>query len=273
MVDPKSITVASPLLVPVVYEEQTYYTSQYFHRQYLANSQHRGKYQRHHDFVRLLRSMEAYQLYLDQHDIVEIRWDRIKTEAKQILLYWHPLFQAAGWHALILLNATAQVAMSHHLDDELSKQLSVTANTLASRQSQSLPSTSTQAMLVQHQLLGQALEHIALLEQGQERLQRQQDTQAAELAAIKDRQPPQGKLRPGTWLRLHGKPRLNADLMRHLNAACRSRETPQGWRPDGYDWPVPYFTPETIAAAYEEVTKQLSFIHDPGMGYHRSGSR
>ena len=89
------------------------------------------------------------------------------------------------------------------------------------------------------------------------------------LDAIEARRPPQDKLRPGEWLRRYSKPHLGVELMGQLNAACRRREEAERWRPDGYDFAVPYYTPETIAAAYDEVTRQISFIHDPGVVYER----
>ena len=104
-------------------------------------------------------------------------------------------------------------------------------------------------------------------------LEQRQDALDERLTAIEARRPPEGKLRPGSWLRSHSKPHLNPAIMEQLNAACRRREEPERWRPEGYDWPVPYYTAETLAAAYEEVTRQLSFIHDPGVVYHRQRGR
>ena len=100
-------------------------------------------------------------------------------------------------------------------------------------------------------------------------VEQRMDILEAKVQGITERQPPAGKLRPGDWLRRYSKPHLGKDLMSLLNAACRRKETPESWRPDGYDWPVPYYTAETIAAAYEEVTKQLYFLHDPGVVYER----
>ena len=146
-------TVASPLLAPVAYEGQTYFTSQYFHQHYRSNSPYGGKYHRHHDFVRLLRRIEAYELYVGQGDILEVSWSRIKLEGKHNLLSWQPLFQAAGWNPLTLLNATAQLALSNFLDDEASKQMAVTANTVAARRQTS------------HDLLAQYPEMQAIVQQ------------------------------------------------------------------------------------------------------------
>jgi len=119
---------------PVQWQGQEYFTSQYFHTQYLANSQYGGKYQRHSDFLRVIRSIPAYALYVAQGDIAELDWSRIKSEGKPILLSFQPLFQAAGWNPLTLLNATTQIALANFLDDEESKKLAVATNTQTARQ-------------------------------------------------------------------------------------------------------------------------------------------
>jgi hypothetical protein len=118
----------------VPWHGQEYFTSQYFHQQYLANSPHGGKYRQHSHFVRTIRAIPAYPIYLEQDAIVELTWNRIKTEGNPILDSFQPLFQAAGWNPLTLLNATAQIALTHHLEDELSKQISVAVNTASARQ-------------------------------------------------------------------------------------------------------------------------------------------
>jgi hypothetical protein len=128
---------------PVQYNGQEYYTSQYFHRQYIANSVHGGKYQRHGDFLRLLRTIETYKIYIQQGDIVELVWSQVNSRTPNQRSYvvteedkstslsqlFKPLFQAINYNPLTLLNATAQLALSHHLDDEINKQLSVAVNT------------------------------------------------------------------------------------------------------------------------------------------------
>lgn len=143
MASPQSITNAlpqpnGPLMQPVVYEGETYLISQFFHWQYVANSGTKGKHRRYDHFLRLLRSIETYQDHKSLGNIVELEFPRIKAEAPHILVDLKPLFQATGYHPLTLINATAQAALSHHLDDELSKQLSVAINTQAARQSASI---------------------------------------------------------------------------------------------------------------------------------------
>ncbi len=127
----------NPLYAPVEFQGQTYFTSQYFHRQYVNHSHAASKYRQHSTFNRLLRSIEAYHIYLDQKDIVELSWSdvkSIKSDKYHFSIALTPLFQASGYGRLTLLNATAQVALSHHLDDELSRQMSVSANTAIARQ-------------------------------------------------------------------------------------------------------------------------------------------
>lgn len=131
----------SPLMQPFTWQSQDYFASQYFHQQYLANSQAQAKikYQRHQDFVRLMRSIEAYHLYCGRGDIVILQWVPHRDEGGcdpaylQQIKQLEPLFVAVGYQTLYGLNATAQVAMSHHLDDEISQQLSVAASTLVAR--------------------------------------------------------------------------------------------------------------------------------------------
>jgi hypothetical protein len=81
-----------------------------------------------------------------------------------------------------------------------------------------------------------------------------------QVTAITDRQPPAGKSRIEDWLRRQSKPYLPKDVLAHLRAACREHEAPELFRPDGFDYPLPYFSHDTIAAAYEQVTRQLSFF-------------
>jgi hypothetical protein len=136
---PNSLTALSPLLEQVSWRGQEYFTSQHFHRQYLTDSPHGGKYQRHGDFLRVLRNIPAYSKYVSHGDVVEVSWNRVKSEGTQDSLSFQPLFQAAGWNPLTLLNATAQVALTHHLDNETSQQISVAANTTIARQATRKP--------------------------------------------------------------------------------------------------------------------------------------
>lgn len=123
------LTSSSPLMQPVQYNGQPYFTSQYFHQQYLANSPHGGKYPQHKNFVRVIRRIPAYALHVAQGDVVEVTWSQVDSRAHIL----SPLFKSMGYNPLTLLNATAQAALSHHLDDEISKQMSVAINTAVAK--------------------------------------------------------------------------------------------------------------------------------------------
>lgn len=120
---------AHPLMQPVTYNGETRYTTQYFHAQYLhAHSDAPKKYQRHHDFLRMLRSLPLYADYVGLGHIAEIPYDKNRQDSlKQILLQ---LYKATGYQPIVLLNATAQSELSHHLEDAMSKQLAHAANTV-----------------------------------------------------------------------------------------------------------------------------------------------
>jgi hypothetical protein len=126
-----------PLMLPVQWQGQEYLTSQYFHRQYRENAGLQGKYQRHQDFRRLLRSIELYAMLRERGDIVELQWDEIKhleSDLKQpVRRSLTPLFQATGYYPLILINIRAQNELVHHLDDEFSKKMAYTANVVVER--------------------------------------------------------------------------------------------------------------------------------------------
>jgi hypothetical protein len=131
----------SPLMSVVEFDGQQYYTSQYFHRQYVQNSVvGKGKYRQHKNFLVALRAIPAYQLYLDGRDIVELLYAKggeitgLDLQPVNNSNNLEPLFRATGYNPLTLINATAQAALSHHLDDELSQQVSVAINTQAARQ-------------------------------------------------------------------------------------------------------------------------------------------
>lgn len=136
----RAYTPDNPLMQPVQYDGQEYFTSQYFWQQYLENSPYGGKYRQHSDFLRVIRGIETYLEYLARADIVELAWHQVKSSSKHDLLSaLTPAFEARGYQKLYLLNATAQVALSHHLDDEISKQMSVATNTTVARQATRKP--------------------------------------------------------------------------------------------------------------------------------------
>lgn len=129
-----NLTPQSPLLQPIQWQGQEYFTSQYFHRQYVDDSPHGGKYQRFDHFMHAVRNIPAYALFQEAKAIVELRWPAFKQEQTAFVGSFKPLFQATGWNPITLLNATAQAELFHHLDNELSQQMALASSTMVARQ-------------------------------------------------------------------------------------------------------------------------------------------
>jgi len=115
------------LMQPIQWDGQVYFTSHYFHQQYRNNSGDQGKYEQLKDFNRLIRSIEAYPRYVERGDIVELQRSEASAD-------FAPAFKATFGKPIMLINATAQVALTHHLDDEISKQVSVSVNAKSAQQ-------------------------------------------------------------------------------------------------------------------------------------------
>lgn len=94
------------------------------------------------------------------------------------------------------------------------------------------------------------------------RLEARQDALEAKVEAIESRRPPEGKSRVEDWLRRHSKPFLPRTVMKQLRAECRHIEPAEMFRPDGFDFAMPFWSDYTIARAYAEVTRQLSFMEE-----------
>jgi len=72
--------------------------------------------------MRLIRGIEAYGKYVEAGDIVEATWDETKDSSDAEIA---SLIKSNSYKSIMLINATAQVALTHHLDDEMSKNASV----------------------------------------------------------------------------------------------------------------------------------------------------
>lgn len=75
--------------------------------------------------MRLIRGIEAYGKYVEAGDIVEATWDETKDSSDAKIA---SLIKSNSYKSIMLINATAQVALTHHLDDEMSKNASVNVN-------------------------------------------------------------------------------------------------------------------------------------------------
>lgn len=121
---------ANPLMQSLFIHGQEYLASQRIHQDYIQNTRERGekpKHVRHDSFKRVVRLIPSYELYVEQHDILRYEWNAVKrdkSEGTQFLCtLLRPLFSAAGWSDLLLLNKTAQLELTHHLDDELNQEI------------------------------------------------------------------------------------------------------------------------------------------------------
>lgn len=122
-----NIEIQNPLMQPVQYNSQLYFTSHYFHLQYKGNLG--SKYLELKNFNALIRSMEAYDVYVGNNNIIELSWRKVKNSGVENL---SPLFESNTYNPIMLLDSIAQIALTHHLDDEISKSISVSVNTQAS---------------------------------------------------------------------------------------------------------------------------------------------
>lgn len=87
--------------------------------------------------------------------------------------------------------------------------------------------------------------------------------------AIEGQQPPKDKLTVIDWLRLHHKPKLYEPLLGYVKKRCAEMEEPELWVAPRMTQAWRYFSPYTIAAAYEDVTRQLSFFSREPAGVYR----
>lgn len=120
----------NPLMHPVAINGLDYLTSQRLHADYIRNATERGEKIKHRlpsDFARVIRYIPNYDMLIGKKDIICIEYSALmnnKSEHKQKLLkLLEPLFKRTGYHALLLLNPTAQMELTHHLDDELNKEI------------------------------------------------------------------------------------------------------------------------------------------------------
>jgi len=119
-------SVQSPLFAPVEIEIYTYFTSQYFQRQYQqqkAEDGQTGKFAQHKHFRDKIRSIDSYDKLVEGRHVLVLAWEKVKEGPADFCGRLQPLFKATGYYDLMLLDATAQLELTHHLDDELSKEI------------------------------------------------------------------------------------------------------------------------------------------------------
>ena len=122
------VTTNNPLMGILNLDGKDYITS--LHLQSIYNFNGGEKYKRLNDFNRLIRSIEIYPNYLNSKDIIEIVYDREEIRGAEIA----SLLKSNSYNPIMLITASVQAALSHHLDDEISKQASIDINEKVSHQ-------------------------------------------------------------------------------------------------------------------------------------------
>jgi hypothetical protein len=155
-----------PLMQPIPWNGREYRTSHFLHRDYRANSLHGGKFREHRNFIRKMKELETYQMYIDTGDLVVLHSYKdamsrcSKTEHFNENKVLREAFAATGWQAIYLVSPTIQIALSHHMDDQESKRLSVAANTKTARElmgQPQLPSAQAKQILADYLEMGKML--------------------------------------------------------------------------------------------------------------------
>jgi hypothetical protein len=115
---------------PILWEGERY-TSQYFHAQYRQGLQERGeqgKYVEHRHFLQAIRHIPAFDKFFEHGNIIVLTWQEVKStnlpgKSVNDINYFQRLFASTGYQPITLLDASAQLELTHHLDDELSKEI------------------------------------------------------------------------------------------------------------------------------------------------------
>lgn len=147
---------------PITLLERPYLTSRQYQADYLVNAALDSvppKYQRHHHFLRRIRTIADYARYLVQNNVVELVWTRrgvtlaqsildcaaaprIEAELNEgnphLVTLLKPHCILAGYQTLVLIDGVAQQEITRYLNDAFSKQRAYTANVAAARAVQPL---------------------------------------------------------------------------------------------------------------------------------------
>jgi hypothetical protein len=125
----QSVSNVNPLMQAIEWEGKTYFTSRYFHQNYITGRMEAGQkvtHARHDNFFRVIQSMPIYHILVQRQDIVELYWKSLKDKPLPHVL--RKAFEAVHYNRLVLINDIGQVELSHHLDDNTSKAMAYTHN-------------------------------------------------------------------------------------------------------------------------------------------------
>lgn len=176
-------------------------------------------------------------------------------------------------------NPTAQI--DYFLSLGMAKELSMVEKTKKSQQARRyfiecerrLKEGEAVQSLSPARLLLQSVEQLVAHEEAINKLKAANDAHETRLEALESDQPPAGKQTIHDWLYINQKAWAGKDLRKQLNARCRRLETPVPYTPKGVLHAWWYYSPETIEAAWAYVTRQMSFLRDPGVIYQAKKKR
>lgn len=120
------VTTANPMMQLIILQSQEYYTSFYFQQWYLHNSAStdgKVKFKRHDSFVRRIKNVESFPLYVERGDIILLTRQMLTTKNvdSNTFKQLQQLLALNNYHPVYLINAAFQLELAHHLDDPVSK--------------------------------------------------------------------------------------------------------------------------------------------------------
>jgi hypothetical protein len=157
-----------------------------------------------------------------------------------------------GQHGAILLTENGYLLLVKPLRDDVSWSVQKQMRDAYFAQRHAEVSRAKSPVTPARVMLGLAQELVAM----EQRVETLED----KVAAIQERTPPTDRMTTKDFLRRYSKPYLPPEVLRVFNATCRKMEDPIRFTPQGFEYPWLYYTLETLMAAYDEVTRQLSFF-------------
>jgi len=137
---------SDPRMQLVSWRGKPYYTSYANHQWYLQNSQSaegKAKFRRHADFIRKIKKIESFPLFVERGDIVIVLPDILSANADFALAneikQLRDIFRVLSHPIIYLIGASFQLELAHHLDDTVSKETAYRHST-STAQAQALTS-------------------------------------------------------------------------------------------------------------------------------------
>jgi hypothetical protein len=120
----------NPLMQMLYWDGQEYLTSMRLHEDDVRNATEQGetiKYERHDHYLRVIRSIPNYNILIDQKDIIVLEWKSIKSSndvrTQKLGFALKAYFVANSYKRITFLNRTAQMELTHHLEDQLNQEI------------------------------------------------------------------------------------------------------------------------------------------------------